>query len=374
MKHHRVYRTELTPVSFLTRSAAVFPDKVAVVHGARRYTYRQFEERVNRLASALRRAGMQRHDRVAFLCPNIPAMLEAHFGVPAGGRHPGRHQHPAQPGRDRLHPGRTRGRGSCSSTRSSTGLLKPLDLGAVTRGPRGRHRRRRRSLRGLPGRRIARAGRPLARGRGRDHRHQLHLGHHRPAQGRHVHAPRRLGERDRRGHRERHVLRHAVSLDPAHVPLQRLVLHLGRDRRRRHPRVPAPRRVRTHLGHDRPGGHHPLQWRAHRADRRGQRSQGPSARASGDGDGGRGPALPHPARQAQGARLPAGARLRPHRDLRAAHRLRLAPRVGRASRRRAGAPGRAAGPGLRHLRSRARGRRAHERRAARRADAWARSS
>jgi len=80
-----VYRTELTPVSFLARSAYVFPQKTAVVHGHRRYTYKQFEERVNRLASALRAAGMAKHDRVAFLCPNIPAMLEAHFGVPAAG-------------------------------------------------------------------------------------------------------------------------------------------------------------------------------------------------------------------------------------------------------------------------------------------------
>ncbi len=85
MTQRRVSRTELTPVSFLQRSACVFPDKVAVVHGARRYTYRQFEERVNRLASALRGAGMNRHDRVAFLCPNIPAMLEAHYAVPAAG-------------------------------------------------------------------------------------------------------------------------------------------------------------------------------------------------------------------------------------------------------------------------------------------------
>ena len=85
MKHRSVYRTELSPVSFLERSASVFPEKPAVVHGARRYTYRQFHERVNRLASALRGAGMARHDRVAFLCPNIPAMLEAHFGVPAAG-------------------------------------------------------------------------------------------------------------------------------------------------------------------------------------------------------------------------------------------------------------------------------------------------
>ena len=85
MKHRQVYRTELTPVSFLVRNAYVFPDKTAVVHGARRYTYRELGERVNRLASGLRRAGMRRHERVAFLCPNIPPMLEAHYGVPASG-------------------------------------------------------------------------------------------------------------------------------------------------------------------------------------------------------------------------------------------------------------------------------------------------
>lgn len=82
-----VYRTELTPVSFLRRSAEVFPDKTAVVHGNRgaSYSYRAFAERVNRLASALRRAGLSKGDRVAFLCPNTPAMLEAQFAVPAAG-------------------------------------------------------------------------------------------------------------------------------------------------------------------------------------------------------------------------------------------------------------------------------------------------
>ena len=81
----KVSRTELTPVSFLRRNACVFPDKVAIVHGDRRYTYRQFAERVDRLGSALRAVGLEKHDRVAFLCPNIPPMLEAHFGVPAAG-------------------------------------------------------------------------------------------------------------------------------------------------------------------------------------------------------------------------------------------------------------------------------------------------
>src|SRR6478672_2803014 len=80
-----VYRTELSPLSFLRRSAYVFGEKTAIVHGDRRYTYREFEERVHRLASRLRDAGLRKGDRVAFLVPNIPALLEAHFAVPAAG-------------------------------------------------------------------------------------------------------------------------------------------------------------------------------------------------------------------------------------------------------------------------------------------------
>jgi fatty-acyl-CoA synthase len=79
------YRTELTPISFLRRSASVFPDRTAVVHGERRYSYRELEDRVDRLVRALHAAGLERGDRVAFLSPNTPAMLEAHYGVPAAG-------------------------------------------------------------------------------------------------------------------------------------------------------------------------------------------------------------------------------------------------------------------------------------------------
>ena len=80
---HKVYRSELDPISFLRRSAYIFPEKTAVIHGDRRYTYAELEERVNRLSSRLKEEGLQKGDRVAFLCPNIPPMLEAHFGVPA---------------------------------------------------------------------------------------------------------------------------------------------------------------------------------------------------------------------------------------------------------------------------------------------------
>src|ERR671913_433889 len=81
----KVYRSELTPVDFLRRSAYMFPEKTAVVYGGRRYTYAEFEERVNRLASRLRDSGLKKGDRVAFLCQNTPPPLEAPFPVPATG-------------------------------------------------------------------------------------------------------------------------------------------------------------------------------------------------------------------------------------------------------------------------------------------------
>src|SRR5207248_9517540 len=72
-------------VEFLHRAAYLYPDKVAVVHGQRRYGYRELAERSWRLAGALRSAGLAKGDRVATLLFNSPAMLEAHFGVPAAG-------------------------------------------------------------------------------------------------------------------------------------------------------------------------------------------------------------------------------------------------------------------------------------------------
>ncbi len=79
------FRTELTPLDFLRRSACVYPDKTAVVHGDRSYTYNEFELRVRRLAAGLVTAGIEAGDRVAFLSPNTPPLLEAHYGVPAAG-------------------------------------------------------------------------------------------------------------------------------------------------------------------------------------------------------------------------------------------------------------------------------------------------
>src|SRR5258706_12184690 len=77
--------TTLTPLGFLARAAAVYPEKLAVIDGARRFTYREFYERCCRLADALRRRGIGPGDTVAVLAPNVPALLEAHYGVPMAG-------------------------------------------------------------------------------------------------------------------------------------------------------------------------------------------------------------------------------------------------------------------------------------------------
>ena len=75
----------LTPLGFLSRSAAVFPDRAAVVYGERRYTWRETFERCRRLAAALSAHGIGRGDTVAVLAPNVPEAFEAHFGVPMAG-------------------------------------------------------------------------------------------------------------------------------------------------------------------------------------------------------------------------------------------------------------------------------------------------
>lgn len=78
----RVDETLLTPLLYLERSAQVFGEKTAIVHGSQRITYREMAEHATRLARALEASGIGPGDRVAYLCPNIPEMLIAHFGVP----------------------------------------------------------------------------------------------------------------------------------------------------------------------------------------------------------------------------------------------------------------------------------------------------
>jgi fatty-acyl-CoA synthase len=77
-----VHRSELTPLAFLERAGDVFADKTAIVHRDRRWTYGEMAAEVQHIAGALTASGIEPGDRVAFLCPNIPPMLMAHFAVP----------------------------------------------------------------------------------------------------------------------------------------------------------------------------------------------------------------------------------------------------------------------------------------------------
>jgi fatty-acyl-CoA synthase len=75
----------LTPLSFLARAAEIYPDQTAIIHGKRSWSYRQFFARTRQMASALTRRGIKRGDTVAVVLPNVPAMLEAHYGIAMAG-------------------------------------------------------------------------------------------------------------------------------------------------------------------------------------------------------------------------------------------------------------------------------------------------
>ncbi|TQV80919.1 acyl-CoA synthetase [Denitrobaculum tricleocarpae] len=72
----------LSPLSFLRRTADIFPDRLAVIYEDRRYSWAETYARVRRLASALARRGIRKGDTVSIMAPNTPEMFEAHFGIP----------------------------------------------------------------------------------------------------------------------------------------------------------------------------------------------------------------------------------------------------------------------------------------------------
>jgi fatty-acyl-CoA synthase len=74
-----------SPLSFIERTAEVYPDRLAIVHGELRQTWSETYTRARQLASALQRAGIGKNDTVAVMLPNTPPMVEAHFGVPMAG-------------------------------------------------------------------------------------------------------------------------------------------------------------------------------------------------------------------------------------------------------------------------------------------------
>ncbi len=75
----------LTPLDFIGRTAQVYGDRLAVVYGELRRNWRQTEQRCRRLACALSHLGIGKNDTVAVMLPNVPEMVEAHFGVPMSG-------------------------------------------------------------------------------------------------------------------------------------------------------------------------------------------------------------------------------------------------------------------------------------------------
>jgi len=77
--------TQLSPLTFIERAAAVYPDRVAQIHGELRYTWAETYARCRRLASALRQRGVEADDTVALMLPNVPAMFEAHYAIPMAG-------------------------------------------------------------------------------------------------------------------------------------------------------------------------------------------------------------------------------------------------------------------------------------------------
>ena len=228
-----VHRSELTPVSFLQRAAYLHPARVAVAHeDGRRITYGELEERCHRLANALRARGLRHGERVAVLSPNAPAILEAHYAVPlAGGVLVAINTRLAPAEVDLIL--RHSGARALLVDHALAPLVEGLDLS------------------GIDVVRIADSGRPddayeQLIASGAPERPESWLEHEEEpisinytsgttgrAQGRRLHAPRRVPERARRGDRGRPDARERVSLDAADVPLQRLVLPVGGHRGRR---------------------------------------------------------------------------------------------------------------------------------------------
>ena len=85
MERNRANHTALSPLSFLARTASVYPNRLSIIHGNSRFTWAQTYARCKRLASALAKRGVGMGDTVAVMLPNTPPMFEAHFGVPMTG-------------------------------------------------------------------------------------------------------------------------------------------------------------------------------------------------------------------------------------------------------------------------------------------------
>ena len=246
----------LTPLSFLERAADVFPERTAVIHGDWRCDYRELRARSRRLASALAKRGVQPGDTVAVMAPNIPAVLEAHHGVPMAGAVLNALNTRLEADTIAYILDHGQAKVLLTDTEYSPVIEDALERASVQ--PAGGGHRRSRLRAGAASasetdlRRAAGGGRSRLRAALSGRRvagdlAQLHLGHHGAAEGRRLPPPRRLSERDRRHPGLGHGAAPGLSLDPTHVPLQWLVLSLGRLPAGGNPRLPAQGRSRRDL-------------------------------------------------------------------------------------------------------------------------------
>ena len=284
--------TELTPTAFLDRAEHAFAARPAIVDGEQRFTYAEFGARSRRLAGALHELGIEPGDRVAALATNSHVMLECHHGVPYAGA-------VLVPLNTRLsvdeivhiveHSGAKLLVATRELVEQARAVAERTGVQLVEEGERYES-----LVADSP--RARRAGHRRAR----PARDQLHVGHDRTSQGRHVPPPGRQppGAGDGVPHAAGAGV--ALPVDPADVPLRRLVLPLGGHRRGRAARVPARDRRRGDLAPDPHRGRHPLLRGADGADddrprRGGEGRAGARARHRRDG---RRPAVADAARAA----------------------------------------------------------------------------
>ena len=269
----------LTPLSFLERAAYVYPERISVIHGAQRYTWKETYARCRRLASALAKRGIGVGDTVAVMLPNIPSMFEAHFGVPMCGAVLNtlntrldaeaiafmlEHGEAKLLITDPEFAGVSSAEAGTEEHRVETRVSRWKRLGEGLRGAAGG---------GRPGVRLA-----LAAGRVGGDLAQLHLRHHRQPEGRGLPPPRRLPERRRQHPGLGHAAPRGVPVDAADVPLQRLVLSVDHGGECRDQRLSAPGRGSADLRSDPKAQGHALLRRADRAPDADQRARGAEAR------------------------------------------------------------------------------------------------